>query len=554
MTTASYFKTPGGRAGIQDTLQRMRGIVHKSVRDPRLIALARQLTAVLKARDYAGEIKVLFEWVRDNIRYARDVEGVETLIEPYDLVFNLELGRQGDCDDFAMLLATLLKIMGHRARFKAGTVNGARQGHVWVEVFLDGKWIPLDAIYQINKVGYCPPNMGNFIIVSVEGYEEDSMAGAEKDYVKLAVQDGKVVGIGLTKEALEQLKREMPNMGPVARQAAARILFHDALAKKGITLDGTVGADVLDSGTTAGAVTETAASFIPGGSIVLGIGKALKGLFGGGMKEEMKRRTGMMDTFKKVFEATEPLVSQFQNSAAGQWANRQSKKLLNPGYADYNLLQHALDPWNQWIVGVYKDKVYNDKTKNNTGGFSNADAALGNQANAASSAGIKTRDGSTNLFLILAERMQDVMDLYLKTEAAKLAPPPTPATVTTVATTLQTSTDPNSQALGNGIINAQNQTYPTYPENTPIPAGAISIVGEYMGAAPVRTVQPGDRVNKGETITSNVPIVIKNGVVAKPAATIFGLPANVVYIAGGSLAAAGLATAVIIMVKSKKGK
>jgi hypothetical protein len=533
VTTASYFKTPGGPAGIQDTLQRMRAIVHKSVRDPRLIALARQLTANLTSRDYAGEIKALFEWVRDNIRYARDIEGVETLIEPADLVFNLELGRQGDCDDFSMLLATLLKIMGHRARFKAGTVTGARQGHVWVEVFLDNKWIPLDAIYQNNTVGYCPPNMGNFIVVSVEGYEEDKMAGAKKDYVRLAVQDGKVVGMGLTQEAIAHLKKELPNMTGQARIDAARILFHDELAKKGITLDGTVGADVLDPNTTEGAVTATAASLIPGGSIALKIGGAIKSLFGGDFKKTMQARRDKRNAFLKAYkDMTDVFEQTIFGTPTWLWA---IKPGTMPATATTKFSDYVWEPWQ--AIKNQANNIINDKSKNFTAGDSAANIVFENA-----------------WFDETAKRLQKMANAYLTTEAAKLATPPTAATAATVATTLQTSTDPNSQALGKEIIAAQNQSYPTYPENTEIPAGAISIVGEYMGATTVRTVQPGDRVTKGETITANVPIVIKNGVVTKAAGTVLGLPKMAVYIGGPLLAAAAIGTGVAIMVKKKKGK
>lgn len=545
MTTASYFKTPGGLAGIQDTLQRMRGIVHKSVRDPRLIALARQLTAELEPRDHQGEIKVIFDWVRDNIRYASDIEGVETLIEPADLVFNLELGRQGDCDDFAMLLAALLKIMGYRARFKAGSVNGSRQGHVFVEVNSNGKWIPLDAIYRNNQAGYRPPNMGNFITVSVEGYKEDSMAGAKKDYVRLAVQDGKLVGMGLTPEAIAQLKKELPNMTGQTRAEAARILFHDALAKKGITLDGTVGADLITTGVDVatgktslpGAALETAASFIPGGTVILNIGKKVLGLFGGAKKAEIQGRKDAIAAYKQVHSGLENLMSELYKNPAWEWGK--TAKLPAELAKKYQQDTWTAAVWAHWkyMSDWVQKNIYQDTTRNNTGGMSAVNLLMG-----------------YGWVEELQSRVSGLIDAYLTTEAAKLAPPPTAATVATVATELQTYSDPNSRALGNGIVNAQNQSYPTYPENTEIPAGAISIVGGYMGATPVRTVQPGDRVAKGETITSNVPIVIKNGVVTKSAGTIFGLPKNIVYIAGGSLAAAAAATVVIIVVKSKKGK
>jgi hypothetical protein len=58
--------------------------------------------------------------------------------------------RAGDCTEHAVLLAALARVVGLPSRVAIGLVYVDRAGafgyHMWTEVFLDGRWIPLDAI------------------------------------------------------------------------------------------------------------------------------------------------------------------------------------------------------------------------------------------------------------------------------------------------------------------------------------------------------------------------------------------------------------------------
>lgn len=101
---------------------------------------AMQLVESLPQHDRPAEVQVLFEFVRDRIRYVRDVRGVETLQAPER---TLQL-KQGDCDDKATLLVALLLTIGHPARFHAVGFTPGRFSHVYVETRLGGSWIPLE--------------------------------------------------------------------------------------------------------------------------------------------------------------------------------------------------------------------------------------------------------------------------------------------------------------------------------------------------------------------------------------------------------------------------
>jgi len=98
----------------------------------------------LPPNDDVSEVRALWHYVRDAIRYVRDVRGVDTLQSPRT---TLEL-TQGDCDDKSLLLASLLESIGYATRFAvAATSPRGSYNHVYVEAFVPkvGKWIPLES-------------------------------------------------------------------------------------------------------------------------------------------------------------------------------------------------------------------------------------------------------------------------------------------------------------------------------------------------------------------------------------------------------------------------
>lgn len=94
----------------------------------------------LPQKDFSGEARRLFVFVRDKIRYVKDINGVETL-HPAEWV--LQLGA-GDCDDKSILLAALLLSLGHDVRFKAVAFTPDEFSHVWVQVYLNGDWVDME--------------------------------------------------------------------------------------------------------------------------------------------------------------------------------------------------------------------------------------------------------------------------------------------------------------------------------------------------------------------------------------------------------------------------
>jgi transglutaminase-like putative cysteine protease len=109
----------------------------------------------VRAKDRLGEVRALFEWVRRNIRYTRDIFQVELLHTARRM---LEL-RAGDCDDMTILLGALLMSTGHPVRLVLAGFRPSRPhsySHVYPEALVKGRWLALDATMN-RPFGWSPP-------------------------------------------------------------------------------------------------------------------------------------------------------------------------------------------------------------------------------------------------------------------------------------------------------------------------------------------------------------------------------------------------------------
>ena len=142
-----------GDAGVEQTINEMRGLVDEALRDPQIHRLARDIVQSVPAFDDLAEANALYEWVRRNIRFTKDPVNKETLYPPAEL---LKI-RAGDCDDISMLLATLLMSVGYEARLMTVAASGDEFSHVYVEANINGQWIPLDPARYDSQFGVAPP-------------------------------------------------------------------------------------------------------------------------------------------------------------------------------------------------------------------------------------------------------------------------------------------------------------------------------------------------------------------------------------------------------------
>ena len=153
-TTQRLLGLASGKAGVRETLSYMRRFADEYKIHPTVRELALKLTRNLPQKDYGGEQRALWSYVKNSIRYVRDIHGVETVQSPLK---TLEYGA-GDCDDKSTLLAALLESLGHTTRFAALGFKPGQLCHVLVESKLGDRWVPLETTEPV-ELGWSPPRI-----------------------------------------------------------------------------------------------------------------------------------------------------------------------------------------------------------------------------------------------------------------------------------------------------------------------------------------------------------------------------------------------------------
>jgi len=145
---------PGGTAGVRRTLELMCSLVNQYKTDLNVRNLAVSLVQHCTPKDRRCELETLQQFVRDQIRYVQDIDGVETLQTP---VQTLKLAA-GDCDDKATLLNALAASIGFATRFCAIGVRGGPFSHVMAQAALGKGWINCETIIPGAALGWFPPD------------------------------------------------------------------------------------------------------------------------------------------------------------------------------------------------------------------------------------------------------------------------------------------------------------------------------------------------------------------------------------------------------------
>lgn len=144
---------PGFR-GVAQTIAHMRALVNQYKVNPEIIQRAISIVYLTPPKNEHRELEALFNSVRDNIRYLRDVHNVETLSDPLTTINR----KVGDCDDKSVLLATLAESIGYPSRFVvAGYKPEKNYEHVYLQLWANNQWIDADPT-ENKPLGWFPPN------------------------------------------------------------------------------------------------------------------------------------------------------------------------------------------------------------------------------------------------------------------------------------------------------------------------------------------------------------------------------------------------------------
>jgi transglutaminase-like putative cysteine protease len=145
---------PNGQAGIRETLKIMSRVVKQYKSNPVIRELALRITAHLQQKNFIGEAAAIHHYVKEQIRYVKDIAGVETIQTP---IQTLRL-KAGDCDDKSTLAAALLESLGHPTRFLAVGFRPKSLSHVYVQTKIGSKWVGVETTEPV-EFGWQPPNV-----------------------------------------------------------------------------------------------------------------------------------------------------------------------------------------------------------------------------------------------------------------------------------------------------------------------------------------------------------------------------------------------------------
>jgi len=177
MQYVAYMRTriqeiSGGEIGTDQTIQKMMSLQRSALESGRIRLFAISLLQNAGPSPSQSDVaETLFAWVRNHIQELPDPLNIETVQEPEATI---QIGA-GDCDDQALLMATLLNSVGIETRFR---VIGTQPGvfvHVFCEALIDGAWEPFDTLVA---EGY--PDLRNYPHEKI--YSQYGKAGSMQGY------------------------------------------------------------------------------------------------------------------------------------------------------------------------------------------------------------------------------------------------------------------------------------------------------------------------------------------------------------------------------------
>jgi hypothetical protein len=158
-----------GARGNYKTVDYMKTIARKVNGHPEVRQLAENILNYYSTPDmyYFDEALAIGEYVQKFVRYVRDPQGIEMLTDPVTMIDKLKRNEAfGDCDDMALLIATLLLSIGHQPYFAIVKYNKNNKSyqHIYVVVYTKNygekknRRLVLDAIAKQYPIGFEVPS------------------------------------------------------------------------------------------------------------------------------------------------------------------------------------------------------------------------------------------------------------------------------------------------------------------------------------------------------------------------------------------------------------
>ena len=157
----TYSSLGFGALITDNTVIKMQQIIRESAKNIDVRNTAANIISACAPKDYFCEANSIYNWVKDNSRYTRDIEGTELIFSPLVALDEIANGNIffGDCDDLTVLALSLLKSVGFRTALRTASYIPSRQfHHVYGLVMIKGVWTPIEMIKKEAPIGWEAPS------------------------------------------------------------------------------------------------------------------------------------------------------------------------------------------------------------------------------------------------------------------------------------------------------------------------------------------------------------------------------------------------------------
>ena len=194
----------------RETISRMYSFINRAKTDAKFISLVHKVINASvghRAKDYFAEVSAWLTFVKKTITYRRDPSGVELVRDVWNQLSELV----GDCDDMAVLSAAGFEVLGAPSRLVVISTRPSKEpSHVYVQVYVNGRWLGADAIVPESYIGWEPQQFTDKKVwsrasVGLAGDEEESMEGLGMGYGLGLYQPDRSARTYLTMEGLNGL-------------------------------------------------------------------------------------------------------------------------------------------------------------------------------------------------------------------------------------------------------------------------------------------------------------------------------------------------------------
>jgi hypothetical protein len=155
---------PSSSAGNMKTVDLMVRVARERAGHPIVRSLALNIlnSARIDSHQYLDEAEAIGRFVQRHVTYVRDAVGFEQVHDPILMIEKISSGEaRGDCDDMALLIATLLLSIGHYPFFRIVKYRSSfgSYNHIYVVDYERNGYekrerLVLDAIIKDRPIGF----------------------------------------------------------------------------------------------------------------------------------------------------------------------------------------------------------------------------------------------------------------------------------------------------------------------------------------------------------------------------------------------------------------